>query len=155
MKVFREAKSKFDFSSAMLIGGKLSIKEYSVYKSNRIGARDIIVPLNNNYDFNNQLAAIENNTNFLEELNFIFKNGESTNLVMRGQNKQTVRIDPPDSQITKILVNYDPTSHVYGIKMFTKEDKCVLSIGRFIGGGNKEILLQEGERILGIRSRLF
>ncbi len=84
------------------------------------------------------------------------KNGDSTNLVMYGNNKQTVRIDPPDSQIRKIQVNYNPDSCVYGIKMFTTLDKCVLSIGTFDDeDDNKEILLQEGERILGIKSRMY
>ncbi len=154
LQVLQEEKKKFNFSTSLETAKKLGIKQYAVYKSTHAGARDIALPLNDNYDFNNQLAAIENNTDYSFELNFILKNGESTNLVMAGKNKQTVRIDPPDSQITKILVNYDPEECVTGIKMYTKEDKCVLSIGVF-EGSVKEILLQEGERILGIKSRLY
>ncbi len=153
MEVLREAKCKFDLSTALENKSTLAIKEYTIYKSTHKGVRDIVVPSKQLYDYNNPLAAIEDNTDYAE-FNFILKNGESTNLVMKGKLKQTVPIDPLDSQITKILVNYYPTDYVRGIKMFTTEDKCVLSIGHF-GGSVKEILLQEGERILGIRSRLW
>lgn len=37
---------------------KLAIKYYTVYKSNRKGVRDVAVPLNGAYDFNNPLVAI-------------------------------------------------------------------------------------------------
>jgi hypothetical protein len=123
LQVLQEEKKKFDFSTSLETAKKLGIKEYAVYKSTSKGTRDISFPLNDKYDYNNPLAAIENNTDYSKsEFNFILNNDESTNLVMHGKNKQTVRIDPPDSQITKIQVNYDPAGCVCGIKLFKTED---------------------------------
>ena len=54
--------------------------------------------------------------------------------------------------ISKILVCYNKTSVTFGIKLFTKEGKCVLQAGIF-NYESKEIELVEGERIIGVRSK--
>lgn len=74
---------------------------------------------------------------------------------MEGQDRQTVRIDPPNSKIRRIQVNFNPKGGVKGMRFITSSEKCVLSIGRFTAKGDKEIELQAGERILGIKSRLY
>ena len=58
LQILQEEKKKFNFSTSLETAKKLGIKEYSVYKSKHVGARDISFPLNDNYDYNNPLAAI-------------------------------------------------------------------------------------------------
>ncbi len=56
--MLKEARTKCEFPTALQMGPKLAIKYYTVYKSNRKGVSDVVVPLNGAYDFNNPLVAI-------------------------------------------------------------------------------------------------
>lgn len=58
LQVLKEARTKCEFPTALQMGPKLAIKYYTVYKSNRKGVSDVVVPLNGAYDFNNPLVAI-------------------------------------------------------------------------------------------------
>lgn len=65
-------------------------------------------------------------------------------------------IDPADSEIEKIVVNYVPVGSVRGINMFNRKGKEVLAVGLSNSINNyvsKVVHLLEGERILGIKSR--
>lgn len=62
LKVLKEARNKFDFSTALICTGKLAIKEYSVYNSTHKGVKDVVFPANSNCDYKNSLVAIENNS---------------------------------------------------------------------------------------------
>ena len=85
------------------------------------------------------------------QLRFIMSNGEKSNLPWNGKNGKIVKVEPADSVISKILVCFNNTSVTRGIKLFTKDGKCVLQAGCF-DYDTTEIILQEGERILGIKS---
>jgi len=101
----------------------LNIKEYPVYKSTHPGWKDIHLPTNGCYDFDNPLSAIEKGTTYYYEFNFMLKNGECTNEQTKDKHKQVVQIDPPDSEIEKIVVNYMPMGSVRGINMFDRKGK--------------------------------
>jgi hypothetical protein len=73
---------------------------------------------------------------------------------MSGQVEPVVSINPADSVISKVIVNFWPNDYVYGFKLFDKADKCVLEIGSFTFT-NKEIFLSSDERIIGLESRLY
>lgn len=62
-----------------------------------------------------------------------------------------VKVEPANSVISKILVCYHKNAVTRGIKLFTKDGNCVLSTGVF-DCDTVEIDLQDGERILGIKS---
>ena len=53
-------------------------------------------------------------------------NGEKSDVNWEGQAGQLIKINPPESVISKILVCYHKTSVTYGIKLFTRDGKCVL-----------------------------
>ena len=64
-----------------------------------------------------------------------------------------VTINPPDSVIAKININYHET-YIAGFKFFNKDNLCVLEAGRF-NFNDCEILLEEGEKLLGVKSTHF
>jgi hypothetical protein len=56
--------------------------------------------------------------------------------------------------IRKIEIYYSNVyvqNELYGLRLFDKNDNQMLSVGN-IGGNKKDILLEENERILGIKS---
>lgn len=66
-------------------------------------------------------------------------------------------IEPADSEIAKIVVNYVPVGSVRGINFFNRKGREVLAVGisnSLHDYTSKVINLMEGERILGIKSRL-
>ena len=68
-----------------------------------------------------------------------------------------MKIDPVDSEIAKIVVNYVPMGSVRGINFFNRKGIMVLAVGisnSINDYETKVINLLEGERILGVKSRL-
>ncbi len=88
------------------------------------------------------------------ELNFVFRNGDVSDAPMSNGEKQDVMINPADSVVRRVVVSYKTNGSVHGIKMFDGFGICVLDVGTF-GYSDKEILLEEDERIVGVRSRLY
>ena len=62
-------------------------------------------------------------------------------------------VHPLDSTITKITVNCHK-DFINGLKLFDKDGKCILEAGKQ-NYENKEIVLLEGERLLGVRSEHY
>ncbi len=60
---------------------------------------------------------------------------------------------PKDAQITKIQVFYCK-NHVKGFKFYSK-DGILLEAGNFLNMENKEVVLEEGERLIGVQSKLY
>ncbi len=63
-----------------------------------------------------------------------------------------VGIVPANSASAKIQVWKG--TYIYGIKMFDNSGQCVLFAG-YVAGTMEEVQLQEGERLLGIKSKLY
>jgi len=53
IKVLNEARVKFDISKVLKSAAKHDIKEYDTYKSDELGVRDIVLPANAAYSFDN------------------------------------------------------------------------------------------------------
>ena len=107
----------------------LNIKEYPVYKSAHPGVSNVSLPANGCYDFDNPLVAIEKGNTFYYEFNFLLKSGEGSNPNTKGQDKQVVYIDPADSEIAKIVVNYVPVGSVRGVNFYNRKGIMVLAVG--------------------------
>ncbi len=60
------------------------------------------------------------------QFRFVLSNGEKSEVPWTGRAGDLIRIEPAGSEVSKILVNYDQTTVVYGIKLFDREGKCVL-----------------------------
>ena len=54
--------------------------------------------------WDNPLTEINNHAYF--EFNFVFKNGQTSEMPMKGQPKKVVQINPPESVVRKISVGY-------------------------------------------------
>ncbi len=80
-------------------------------------------------------------------------NGEKSEVNWNGNQCQLIKVEPAGSAIAKIIVYSYKTCVSRGIKLFTQEGACVLQAGDFYGNQPTEILLQEGERILGVKTR--
>ncbi len=65
------------------------------------------------------------------EFNFVFKNGQTSDAPLSGQELEVVKINPPDSVVKKIIVGYDQGDYVMGFKLFDVNGTCVLEIGGF------------------------
>ena len=87
------------------------------------------------------------------QFKFVMSSGEKSQVPWSGNNCQLIKIEPPGCAIAKIIVYSYPNCTNRGIKLFSKDGNCVLQQGDFYGNNANEILLQEGERILGVKSR--
>ena len=103
------------------------------------------------YTYENHLVGIENNS---WEFNFLLSGGERTNLLINSPNARITRIEPENSVIKKIVVNYDQRDYTTGFKFFNEDGFIVLQSGSF-GYTDYTVNLEEGERIVGIKSRHF
>ncbi len=70
-----------------------------------------------------------------------------------GQVQNDLKLSKPDP-IAKITIYYVPNSPwSLGFKFFSKSGECLLTAGPCVNTA-KDLILQEGERIVGMRSRL-
>ncbi len=89
--------------------------------------------------------------NFLQ-FNFIWSKGSRSNLPT---NKILSEKHVDEGTVAKITMYYYHCSTFSGFELFDKQDKCLLSAISHRGNQPpREILLAEGERILGVKSRL-
>jgi len=65
-----------------------------------------------------------------------------------------VKLEPSSAQIAKVVVCYEKKYMVAGIKFYSEDGACILEVGSFEWGSQKEINLKKGERIVGVKSRL-
>lgn len=85
------------------------------------------------------MVGIEVNTTYENEFNFLLSSGEYTKAPMKGSNKQVVKLEPPNSVISKIVVCYEKKYMVAGIKLYSEDGTCILEVGSFDWGQQKEI----------------
>ena len=52
--------------------------------------------------------------------------GEKNDIQWNGNAGALIKVNPPESVITRILVDYDKSSVTYGLNLFTKDGTCVL-----------------------------
>lgn len=81
------------------------------------------------------------------------KNGDTTP-IKHSHPYREILISPVDSVISKIIVNYSD-AWIANFKFYNKENQCVLQTGYKDQANKKEILLLEGEKLLGVRSTHF
>ena len=89
------------------------------------------------------------------QFNFIWKKGQRTNLPTQSQMKEKILLVEPN-KIAKIRMHYWSCNTFDGFELFDKEGNCLLSAIACVNPNKppKDILLQDGERILGVISRL-
>ncbi len=103
-------------------------------------------------EFNNPINAIytkEDWANFKFETKDGLVSDHPNNTRSELQRKE---INPKDAQITKIQVFHNQ-SYIYGFKFYSK-DGVFLEAGYFLNMVMKEVVLEEGERLIGVRSKL-
>jgi len=115
------------------------------------GVAQIVLPENGIFSYDNHLVAIENNA---WEFNFVLSGGNRTNLYINSPNARIACIEPENSIIRKIVVNYDQRDYTTGFKFFNEDGFILLQSGTF-GYTDFTINLEVGERIVGVKSRLF
>ena len=103
-------------------------------------------------EFNNPIHAI-----YTKEGNARFKFETKDGLVSDHPNNsrselQRKEFNLKDTQISKIQVFYD-SSYIGGFKFFSK-DGIVLEAGQLKNIEMKEVVLEEDERLIGVRSKL-
>ena len=100
---------------------KLYIREVGVGKSTWESSRDLILPANSDFDFENQLVALEYGDG--PQLKFVMSDGERSEVPWHGEESQLFEIDRP---VSKIVVCYLSYSTTYGIKFLTKDGDRIL-----------------------------
>lgn len=106
MKQLEEARCLFDYSTAM--NSSIFVRKELVYKSADKGVSDWSFPKKEAYDFDNYLVGIVKNQ--LVEFNFVFKNGDKSNIPMSNKEEPVVLISPADSVLKKVIVYFDTDS---------------------------------------------
>ena len=126
-KILAEARKKFALGSppAEL---KLKIREWEAGKSTRVSQRNLVLPLNNVFDYNNYLVGVEYDA---RQFKFVMSSGEKNDIHWCGNAGALIKVNPPDSVITRIQVDYHKGCITRGLKLFTKDGTCVLQVGIF------------------------
>ena len=125
-KILAEARKKFEQGTPRA-DLKLTIRECEAGKSTRVGQRNLVLPANNVFDYNNYLVGVEESAGCgASQFKFVMSSGEKNDIRWYGNAGALIKVNPPESVITRILVNYHKTSVTYGLKLFTKDGTCVL-----------------------------
>lgn len=56
-----------------------------------------------------------------------------------------------ETEVSKVIVNHN-INIVHGVRMMNKLGQVILEIGVFHGDSNKEVILEDGERVVGVKS---
>ena len=136
-KILAEARKKF-LQVPLRADLKLTIRECEAGKSTRPSQRNLVLPTNSVFDYNNYLVGVEWNGN--NQFKFVMSSGEKNDIHWNGNAGALIKVNPPESVITRILVNYSKGGITYGLKLFTKDGTCVLEAGTF-GNETTEIAL--------------
>lgn len=110
-------------------------------------------PSKANLDYKNPITTIYHNAG-VNRLYFGSKDGSAGVIPNTNFKFTPVSIDPPTSIVNRINVNYY-SNCIAGLKFFRRDGKCVLEAGQQLAPNNWDITLQEGERLLGIRSTTY
>ena len=71
-----------------------------------------------------------------------------------GSTQTDLKLSKPD-QVAKISIYYkDGKDYPFGYKFFNKAGECLLTLGT-CDGKSKDTSLEEGERVVGMKSRLY
>ena len=128
-KILAEARKKFEQGTPRA-DLKLTIRECEAGKSTRGSQRNLVLPTNNVFDYNNYLVGVEYSDSV--QFKFVMSSGEKNDIQWNGNAGALIKVNPPESVITRILVNYNSKVGVnYGLKLFTKDGTCVLEAGTF------------------------
>ena len=107
---------------------KLTIRELQAGESTRASQRNLVLPVNSIFDYNNQLVGVEHSA---YQFKFVMSSGEKSDVPWNGYAVALTKVEPAGSAIAKILVCYNKGCATYGLKLFTKDGTCVLQLGRF------------------------
>ena len=124
-KILAEARKKFE-KGTLRADLKLTIRECEAGKSTRVGQRNLVLPTNNVFDYNNYLVGVEWSASRDPQFKFLMSSGEMNDIHWGGDAGAITKVYPPESVITRILVCYHKDSVTYGLKLFTKDGTCVL-----------------------------
>ncbi len=127
-KILAEARKKFEQGTPRA-DLKLTIRECAAGKSTRASQRNLVLPTNNVFDYNNYLVGVEWSDS--AQFKFVMSSGEKSDIHWIGNAGALTKVNPPESVITRILVGYNKTSVNFGLKLFTKDGTCVLEAGSF------------------------
>ena len=101
-KILAEARKKFQHTPHAEL--KLKIREWEAGKSTRASQRNLVLPLNNVFDYNNYLAGVEYSDN--PQFKFVMSSGEKNDIHWHGNAGALIKVNPPESVISKIQVWY-------------------------------------------------
>ncbi len=105
-----------------------------------------------NLDYNNPIHAIFD----IGYERFIFETKDGAVSLSKNSKSRffTKQICPNDDQITSIIVHHND-SYVVGLEFYSNDD-VILEVGNFLDDlVKKEVKLKVGERLVGVRSKLW
>ncbi len=129
-KILAEARKKFEQGTPRA-DLKLTIRECEAGKSTKASQRNLVLPTNNVFDYNNYLVGVEYSAADDNQFKFVMSSGGKNDIHWYGNADALIKVNPPESVISRILVNYHKTCVTYGLKLFTKDGTCVLQAGTF------------------------
>ncbi len=122
-KILAEARKKFEQGTPRA-DLKLTIRECDAGKSNRASQRNLVLPTN--YLVGVEYSAADDN-----QFKFVMSSGGKNDIHWYGNADALIKVNPPESVISRILVHYQKGSINRGLKLFTKDGTCVLQAGEF------------------------
>lgn len=134
---------------------KLKLRESDHLDPNGIKPKDFVFPKTNELNFDNYIIGFVHKPGRWNGMNFIMSNGMKSNLPQNasyGSGSWTeVRIFPPDAIVKKVIMH---GNYQYGgVQFFDRDGNKILEAGR-MGNNKLEIILEDNERLLGVRSKL-
>ena len=112
----------------------------------------MFVPPTEELNYDNYLSTLMDCKNHCEQ-NFIFKQGQNTNLKPYNA---LVKVDIKDVQIKKITCYYDDKNILWAFKLYDVDNKVIFE--SLYNANSKTSItteLEDGERIVGMRGRKY
>ncbi len=121
----------------------------------KIKEHDFQFPLQPSYD--NPIVGFMHISSGLNGLDIIMSNGQKSNLAQisnnGGKNWEEARINPIGAVVKRVVIRYDSDTEVRGLQFFDKNNTLILQAGTMLNG-TKEFNLEDGQRLIGIKSKL-
>lgn len=115
--------------------------------------QNIVVPELDAFSFETYLVAVQNVQTDVQ-FNFVFSNGAASKLTA-SRPLNELRIEPVGIQIRKVIIWYrESDGLLFGVSLFDSSGSKILETKRsFNEFKSQETILEENERIIGIKSR--
>ena len=121
-----------------------------------IGQHDFFYPAQDKYDFENHIVGFACNVSLFSDnvdFNVLMSNNQKSTLKTSSATTE-VRINPVGAVIKRVVVvGHTNDKRLYRVEFYDKQNQLILKAGNDYGNTWKEFVLEDDERLLGMKSK--